>query len=152
MMWRAIAETLWFATHAIARCDMRLTQPIRNLGELFTILVFLAAGSALATQQQLVSGPIPSHVAPAGGNGDSVAPILSADGRFVLFASTANNLVVNSNGIPAPSLVPARFNVYLRDRSLQTSALVSINTNGVSGGNGDSFPVAISTNGQFVLF
>lgn len=88
----------------------------------------------------------------AGGNGDSCLPVLSDDGRYVLFASTANNLVLTSNNIPIPSLVPARFNVYLRDRTNQTTTLVSISTNGTAGGNGDSFPIALSTNGQFALF
>ena len=65
---------------------------------------------------------------------------------------TANNLVLTSNNIPIPSLVPARFNVYLRDRTNQTTTLVSRSTSGAAGGNGDSFPVALSTNGQFALF
>lgn len=101
---------------------------------------------------QPVSIPSPNQIPSAGGNRDSCLPVLSEDGRFVLFASTANNLVLASNNIPIPSLVPARFNVYLRDRTNQTTVLVSRSTNGVAGGNGDSFPVALSTNGQFALF
>lgn len=93
-----------------------------------------------------------SNQAPAsGGNGDSCLPILSQDGRFVLFSSTANNLVL-LNTAPIPALVPARFNVFLRDRTNQTTTLISLSTNETSGGNGDSFPIAISTNGQFALF
>lgn len=99
-----------------------------------------------------VSSRSPNLLPSAGGNGDSCLPVLSGDGRFVLFASTANNLVLTSNNIPIPSLVPARFNVYLRDRTTQTTALVSSSTNGTAGGNGDSFPAALSTNGQFALF
>jgi len=113
-------------------------------------LLSLSVLAAHASQLQLVSTP--GALTPAGGNGDSVAPILSKDGRYVLFASTANNLSLNGNSIPIPSLVPARFNVYLRDRTSQTTTLVSINPSGTTGGNGDSFPAAISTNGQFVLF
>jgi len=70
----------------------------------------------------------------------------------VLFASTANNLVLASNGIPIPSLVPAWFNVYLRDRSNQTTTLISLSTKGATGGNGSSFPAMLSTNNQYVLF
>jgi len=114
------------------------------------ICLFLAA-LASATPIQLVSRLETAQLAPAGGNGDSCLPVLSFDGRYVLFASTANNLVLASNNIPIPSLVPARFNVYLRDRTNQTTALVSRSTNGAAGGNGDSFPVALSTNGQFAL-
>lgn len=101
---------------------------------------------------QPVSIRSPNQIPSAGGNGDSCLPVLSEDGRYVLFASTANNLVLTSNNIPIPLLVPARFNVYLRDRTNQTTTLVSSSTNGIAGGNGDSFPVALSTNGQFALF
>src|SRR5882724_5769454 len=84
------------------------------------------------------------------GMGDSGMPIISADGRYVLFASTANNLVV-SNNAAAPQLMPF-FNVYLRDRTNGSTTLVSVNYSGNGGGNGDSVPRGISTNGQFVLF
>jgi Tol biopolymer transport system component len=90
--------------------------------------------------------------APAGGNGDSVLPIISPEGRYVLFASTANNLVLTSSNRPIPTVVPAKLNVFLRDRTNGTTRLVSADITGTSGGNGDSLPAAISTNGQFVLF
>ena len=89
---------------------------------------------------------------PAGGGGDSSSPILSADGRYVLFASLANNLAVSSNGIPIPTLLTPRMNVFLRDRTNGTTTLVSIDYAGTDGGNRDSWPSAISTNGQFALF
>jgi hypothetical protein len=89
---------------------------------------------------------------PAGGSGDSSAAILSPDGRYVLFASLANNLTLSSNGIPIPTLLPPRMNVFLRDRTNQTTALVSIDIAGTDGGNRDSWPSAISSNGQFALF
>lgn len=94
----------------------------------------------------------PGQSPPAGGNGDSCLPVISEDGCFVLFASTANNLVVTSNGIPIPVLIPARFNVFLRDRTNQTTTLLSVRVTGNGGGNGDSFPVAISTNLRYALF
>lgn len=50
------------------------------------------------------------------------------------------------------SVIPCRFNVYLRDRLNQTTTLVSVNLSGTGGGNGDSFPTGLSTNGQFALF
>jgi hypothetical protein len=94
----------------------------------------------------------PGVAPPAGGNGDAMVPILSADGRYVLFASTANNLMFASNNAPIPPSFPARLNVFLRDRANGTTKLVSVNLTGVAGGNGDSLPAAISTNGQFALF
>ena len=119
--------------------------------QLLPALVACLAVPALADRLQLVSVPDPSQV-PAGGAGDSWASIISADGRYVLFASTANNLAALSNGLPMPLLCPARVNVFLRDRTSQTTTLVSVNLAGTGGGNGDSFPAALSTNGQYALF
>ena len=78
--------------------------------------------------------------------------MMSADGRFVLFASTANNLLLNSNNMPIPARFPASLNVFLRDRTKQTTALVSVNLSGSAGGNGDSLPVDLSEDGRFALF
>ncbi len=122
---------------------------------LITFLAFLLlclGVPALAGTPQMVSRLGIQTSPPFGGNGDSCLPVLSLDGRFVLFASTANNLVVASNGLPIPSLSQARFNAFLRDRTNQTPVLISLNLTGTAGGNGDSFPIAISTNGQFALF
>lgn len=88
----------------------------------------------------------------AGGGGSSQLPITSADERYVLFASTANNLTVMSNGIPMPVATMPCLNVYVRDYASNTTTLVSVNIAGTAGGNGDSLPVGISTNGQCVLF
>ena len=84
--------------------------------------------------------------------GDCYEAMATPDGRFVLFASTANNLVVGTNGGPLPDFTPDHMNVFLRDRQLRTTALVSFNSGGTAGGNGDSYPDAISSNGRFVLF
>ena len=89
---------------------------------------------------------------PAGGGGDAVLPTTSADGRFVLFASTANYLALTTNGTPVPILVPASLNVYLRNRASNTTTLVSMNLAGTGGGNGDSLPAGVSTDGCYVLF
>jgi Tol biopolymer transport system component len=101
--------------------------------------------STSAAQLVSVSG-IQSKV---GGSGDSGLSIISQDGRYVLFASTANNLTLTNNN---PSVLPSRFNVFLRDNLDGTTTLVSANQPGTGGGNGDSFPTGISTNGQFALF
>jgi len=89
---------------------------------------------------------------PAGGNGDSRLPIISADGRFILFASTADNLVPTSGSNTIPVLIPPKLNAFLRDRTNLTTTLVSLNLAGNGGGNGDSFPIAVSTNGRYALF
>ncbi len=126
----------------------------RRLNEWVTVIAILLsiAATAGAGLIQPVSRLSPNQTPSSGGNGDSCLPILSPDGRYVLFASTANNLVLIGSNAPIPMLLPARFNTYLRDRTNQSTALVSPNLAGNSGGNGDSYPVNISTNGQLVLF
>jgi Tol biopolymer transport system component len=115
-------------------------------------VVALIAFQAPASFIQLVSQHDSSLPPVAGGGGSSQLPIVSTDGRYVLFASTANNLTVMSNGAPMPVLTMPGMNVYLRDCASNTTRLVSVNLAGTGGGNGDSLPVGISTNGQYVLF
>jgi hypothetical protein len=93
-----------------------------------------------------------ANPAPAGGAGDSWGAIMSPDGRFVLFASTANNLVSTTNGQALPISGAPRLNVFLRDRTNGTTTLVSANLSGTGGGNGHSIPTSLSTNGQFACF
>ena len=117
--------------------------------------VLLAASlfvSAQAEPFQIISSLDPAQPPPAGGSGDSSSPIISANGRYVLFVSTANNLVTTTSNSPFPTRIPAALNVFLRDRTNNTTALVSVNASGASGGNGDSLPVDISPDGRFALF
>lgn len=112
---------------------------------LVCLQVFRAVGQTL----QSVSVAEPAQQ-PLGGSGDSGASILSSDGRYVLFASTANNLdVVSSQLLP---IIPARINVFLRDRTTGVTTLVSVNMNSTGGGNGDSLPSDVSTNGRYAVF
>ena len=68
------------------------------------------------------------------GSGNSVtriAPVISADGRFVAFGSAASDLVANdTNG--------TTYDVFVRDLQLGTTTLVSINRFGTGSGNGSS--------------
>ncbi len=83
-------------------------------------------------------------------NGPSSSPSVTRDGRFVVFASEANNLVKgDSNGWS---------DVFLRDTCISaTSACVpatlrlSIGPDGAEA-NGASFSPAISPDGRFVVF
>ena len=108
--------------------------------------------TSLASSLQLVSIPDSSFPPPAGGDGDSTLPIVSRDGRFVLFVSTANNLVSLTTNQPLPAPFPAPLNVYLRDRTKGTTVLVSVNLSGTGGGDADSIPIGVSTNGRYALF
>jgi Tol biopolymer transport system component len=109
-------------------------------------LMLLAATSlAGAATTQLLTPRFSGATLPAGGNADSAAPRLSADGRFVLFSSVANNLVTNGNNQFA-------VNLYLRDRASNTTTLVTANLSGIGGGNASSFYGQVSTNGRYVVF
>src|SRR5690348_14544053 len=117
--------------------------------------LMLAVGlslSAGAGPSKLVSGINPGEPPPAGGGGDSSMPIISLDGRYVLFASTANNLTLTSNSNPLPALIPPKLNVFLRDRASNTTVLVSVNLARSGGGNGDSLPSGLSDDGRYALF
>src|SRR3954454_1122984 len=118
---------------------------------LFVAMALLVT-PAVAEKLQLVSAIDASQTPPAGGSGDSWAPVISADGRYVLFGSTANNLVLRTNGSPIPALVLPRLNVFLRDRTNGTTTLVSVNSSGLGGGNGDSVPADITADGRYALF
>lgn len=83
-----------------------------------------------------------------GGSGDSGLAIITPDGRYSLFASLTNNLTLTNN---INLSQPFQYNVFVRDDLNQTTRLASVNPIGV-GGNGNSFPTGISTNGQYALF
>jgi len=93
---------------------------------------------------QLISTHSSALPLPAGGNGDSVDPQISPDGRFVLFNSTAGNLAPNTGGQSCSQ-------VYLRDRASNTTTLVSVNLNGF-GGNGNSSCGGMTPDGRYVVF
>jgi Tol biopolymer transport system component len=77
-------------------------------------------------------------------DGPSGLPQISADGRYVLFTSGANNLVDSTYGSLAISL-------YVRDRVAGTTIRAS-STNGGWPARGDAFEGAISADGRFVVF
>ena len=81
-------------------------------------------------------------------SGDNIsgAPVISADGRFVAFASYAGNLVTNdTNGSSYPD-------IFVRDMVAGTTRLVSVNNAGTGSGNDQSSAAQISPDGRFVVF
>lgn len=76
--------------------------------------------------------------------GSLAAPILSADGRFIAFASDASNLVAgDANG---------QRDVFVRDRIGETTTLVSRKHGGTGSGNNSSYNPALSADGTVVAF
>jgi Tol biopolymer transport system component len=86
-----------------------------------------------------------ASVATSGGqaNADSYSPSISADGRFVVFASAAWNLVVGDNN--------SRPDIFVHDRVLATTERVSVATGGAQANHVSDFAV-ISADGRFVAF
>jgi Tol biopolymer transport system component len=79
----------------------------------------------------------------AQGNGDSGQPVISADGRFVAFYSSASNLVPgDTNGVE---------DVFVHDRLTGQTTRVSVASDGAQG-NGPSWGPSISGDGRFVAF
>ena len=104
----------------------------------------LGAGSAGAAEP----GPPELISAAAGGiagNGPSLFPAVSEDGRFVAFRSEATNLVADD--------VDSERDIFLRDRQTGQVTLISRAT-GPTGvkGNRASFNPRISASGRFVVF
>jgi Tol biopolymer transport system component len=82
-------------------------------------------------------------LAGTGGNGHSFDPAISDDGRFVVFESSASNLASDTN---------SSSDIFLRDRLLGTTAVVSVDSNGVQPASGLSRSAEISGNGQVAIF
>jgi uncharacterized repeat protein (TIGR01451 family) len=76
---------------------------------------------------------------------DCHSPAISADGRFVAFASDAFTLVATDNTFQF------RTHVYVRDRLNGTTERVSVSSSGVEGNSNSSQP-DISADGRFVAF
>jgi Tol biopolymer transport system component/PKD repeat protein len=79
----------------------------------------------------------------SGGNDRSVAPALSADGRYVAFASWASNLVADdTNGT---------WDIFVHDRQTGETERVSVASDGTQGNDRSSYP-ALSADGRYVAF
>ncbi|MBD2092438.1 PD40 domain-containing protein [Microcoleus sp. FACHB-1515] len=75
------------------------------------------------------------------GNANSFDPVISADGRYITFASDASNLVEGDTN--------NRTDIFRYDR--QTEVLTRLSDNGTQG-NGDSYAPMIAPDGQSVVF
>jgi len=103
--------------------------------------VLLVAASASAGQSPIRRVSIDSRERQ--GNGNSLGPVLSADGRFVALRSGASNLVRDDRNRAQ--------DVFVRDRRIGKTMRVSVAEDG-SEGNGKSGGAAISADGRVVAF
>ena len=80
----------------------------------------------------------------AGANNDSTDPDISTNGRFVVFASRATDLVSTDTN--------ATQDIFLRDLQTGVTQLISVSSNGLGTGNADSSDPSVSDNGRYVVF
>jgi Tol biopolymer transport system component len=80
----------------------------------------------------------------AEGNDDSFFPAISANGRFVAFASLASNLVGGDTN--------HRLDVFVRDQRRGETTRVGVSSTGAEADDGSIWLPAISANGRFVAF
>src|SRR5437016_1827810 len=111
------------------------------------ILIFLAlCGARTAVPAQAVS-PVSlvsiNFAGTSGGNDLSGFPVVSGDGRYVLFSSDATNLVSNYTRY---------MDLYVRDLQTATTIPVNVNRNGTSGLNGPTGAADLSASGRYVAF
>ncbi len=83
------------------------------------------------------------HSNGAQGNANSVYPSISSDGRFVAFLSSADNLISDDTN--------EKMDIFVRDRTLQTTERVSVSSSGQQANNHSFWPM-ISANGRYVVF
>lgn len=77
------------------------------------------------------------------GSGDSSAPVISADGRYVAFVSSAPDLVADdSNGVP---------DVFVHDRLTGQTLMASVSVTGRAA-SGESRAPSLSSSGRFITF
>jgi Tol biopolymer transport system component len=101
------------------------------------ILFLVWAISALARDAELLTRPVPGTTPRLSANGDSLAPLYSPDGNYLLFASSANDLVDGHFN--------ARSQVFLKNLTNGTVRLLT------PGANGPSQPGGISADNRYVV-
>ena len=111
---------------------------MRKLFSIIVLNLFLCFSSAFADTQRV-------SVSSSGeqANASSSAPDLSADGRYVTFASAASNLVEND--------VNGNTDVFVHDSLTGITELVSVSSTGEQAFGQSAIP-KISADGRFILF
>jgi YD repeat-containing protein len=80
----------------------------------------------------------------ADGNGVSIDPNISTDGRYIMYSSVATNLITGDTN--------SQQDVFLYDRLITTTERISIGSGGTQGTGGSYGRAAISADGRFVPF
>jgi Tol biopolymer transport system component len=113
-----------------------VTRKLALLALSLVVLPTAMASSGVTVRASLANGGTQ-------GNGHSVLPAISADGRLVAFYSDASNLVAGDTN-------RAR-DVFVRERATGATSRVSVSGSGAEG-NSHSFAPALSADGRLVAF
>ena len=101
------------------------------------------SGEATATAGWSATERVSVDTAGAQGNNKSDQPTISDDGRYVVFASDASNLVAGDTN--------AVMDVFVHDRQTGATTRVSVDSAGAQGNDKSDLP-AISDDGRYVVF
>lgn len=111
---------------------------VPGIALIFSIVAAAGSVNAFAGQTTRVS----VSTAGAAANGSVSAGVLSADGRYVVFQSTASNLVTGVTGL----------HVYRHDRTTGVTELVDLAAGSVNASAGPAFQPSVSADGRYVVF
>lgn len=117
--------------------------------KLFVVAALVSvAGLVLGFVNRGYASPGPNELASitgasTQGNGASGGTQLSKDGRYIIFGSSATNLVSGDTN--------TKRDIFVRDRTSGSTIRVSVDSSGGQG-NGDCFDPRISADGRYVVF
>jgi hypothetical protein len=114
------------------------------IGIISSIVLIAMYGLPVVAQTISPVSLVSINVTGTGGGSDlSGFPVISADGRYVLFSSDATNLVSNYTRY---------MDTYVRDLQTSTTIPVNVNRYGTGGANGPSGAAYLSSSGRYVVF
>lgn len=122
-------------------------EPVLSQNGNLVAFTALAAGIRQVFLRDLAAGTttLVSAGALGPGDADSVSPSMTPDGMSVAFASTSSNL----GGFPDPQ---GFSDVFVIDLTTGALTQVSISTDGLSNGDGDSTEPSLSPDGSFMAY
>jgi len=132
-----------------------LPQPRALRRHVLLALAVVAISLGASDTSALAFTPIPGNQAmalftPTGSGCSSSQPVVSNDGRYVVFETTCAGVTAEGTG--------GNRQVYERDLQTDTTRMVSVNSSGTAGGNCDSSGydsttgAALSQDGRYVVF
>ena len=128
---------------------------VRRVSAMMLVSALSAGVQAGVTERVSVDSEGREGIAGSGGLSRSVGSSISADGRYVAFASLASNLVEgDTNGTGDFSFVDGTWDVFVHDRQTGATTRVSVDSAGRQG-NGSSSQYSspsLSADGRYVAF